>query len=131
MSSVEEETPMELDAMQRAEEDDEEEYDDDDSEEEADDALLFMEQDHDKIRAQENLETQDYWGAGITMDTISALKTGNIDHSQKSCYHCSRKGHIKANCPHQKILGAKPWTKRQGSREKRMTTRKGYGAGRG
>ena len=82
--------------MQRAEEDDEEEYNDD-SEEEADDALFFMEPDHDKIRAREDLKTQDYWEAGITTDTINVLKQGNMDHSQKTCYHCNRKGHIKAN----------------------------------
>ena len=48
-SGVEEEMPMELDAMQRAEEEDEEEYDEG-SEEEADDALFFMEPNPDKIR---------------------------------------------------------------------------------
>ena len=66
---------MELDDMQRAKEDDEEEHDDD-SEEEADNALFFMEPDHDKIRAREDLETQDYWEAGITTDTINVLKEG-------------------------------------------------------
>ena len=50
-SSADKETPMELDAMQRAEEEEEEEYDNDNSEEEADDALFFMEPEHDKIRA--------------------------------------------------------------------------------
>ena len=50
-SSVDKETPMELDAMQRAEEEEEEEYEDDNSEEEADDALFFMEPEHNKIRA--------------------------------------------------------------------------------
>ena len=45
---------MELDAMQRAEEESEEEYDED-SEEEADEVLFFMEPNHDKIRAQEDL----------------------------------------------------------------------------
>ena len=59
MSGVEEEMPMELDAMQRATEYYKEEYDND-SEEEADDALFFMEPDHDKIRAREDLETQEY-----------------------------------------------------------------------
>ena len=125
-SSIKEEMPMELDAMQRAEEDDEEEYDDD-SEEEADDALFFMEPDHDKIRAQEDLETQDYWEAGIMTDTINVLKQGNMDHSQKTCYHCNRKGHIKANCPARKRLETKPWTKRPGPCEKRTTACKGYG----
>ena len=35
-----------------------------------------------------------------------------MDHSQKTCYHCNRKGHIKANCPARKRLDAKPWIKR-------------------
>ena len=50
---------MELDAMQRAKEE-EEEYDDNDSEEEADEALFFMEPEHDKMRAWEDLEAQEY-----------------------------------------------------------------------
>ena len=129
-NSVEAETPMELDAMQRAGDDDEEYYNDD-SDEEADNALFFMEPDHDKIRSREDPETQDYWEAGITTDTISALKQGNMDHSQKTCYHCNRKGHIKANCPARKRLEAKPWAQRLAPREKRTTARKGYGAGRG
>ena len=114
--------------MQRAEEDDKEEYD---SEEEADDALFFMEPDHDKIRGREDLKTQDYWEAGITTDTINILKQGNMDHSQKTCYHCTCMGHIKANCLAWKRLETKPWTKRPGPREKRTTARKGYGVGRG
>ena len=85
-NSVEDKMPMELDAMQRARDDDEEYYSDN-SNEEADDALFFMEPDHDKIRSKEDPETQDYWEAGIMTDTISALKIGNMDHSQKSCYH--------------------------------------------
>ena len=101
---------MELDAMQRARDDDEEYYSDG-SDKEADKALFFMEPDHNEIRSKEDPETQDYWEAGITTDTISTLKTGNMDHSQKTCYHCNRKGHIKANCPDRKRLGAKPWTK--------------------
>ena len=74
-SSVDGEMPMELDAMLGAEEEDEEEYEEG-SEEEADDALFFMEPDHDKIRAQEDLKTQDYCEAGITTDTINVLKQG-------------------------------------------------------
>ena len=116
--------------MQRAKEDDEEEYDDN-SEEEADDALFFMEPNHDKIRAREDLEMQEYWEAGITAETINVLKQGNMDHAQKTCYHCNRKGHIKANCPARKRLDARPWTKRTGSREKKTTARKGFGMGRG
>ena len=58
VSSAKGETPMELDAMQRAEEESEEDYEED-SEEEADEALFFMEPNHDKIRAREDLETQE------------------------------------------------------------------------
>ena len=67
---------MELDAMQRAKEESEEDY-----EEEADEALFFMEPNHDKIRAREDLETQDYLEAGIMAETINVLKQGNMDHS--------------------------------------------------
>ena len=105
--------------MQRDKEENEEESDDNESEGEADKALFFMEPNHDKMRAQEKLETQEYWEAGISADTINMLKQGNMDHSQKTCYHCNRKGHIKANCPARKRLDAKPWIKRTGPREKR------------
>ena len=130
MSSVKEETPMELGSMQRAEEEDEEEYDKD-TEEDADDALFFMEPNHDKIRAQEDLETQEYWEADSTAETINAFKQGNMDHAQKTCYHRNRKGHITANFLARKKLDAKPWTKRPGPREKRTTVHKGYGRGQG
>ena len=121
---------MELDAMQRDEEEDEEEYEEG-SEEEADDALFFMEPNHDKLRAREDLEMQEYWEAGITPETISVLKQGNMDHAQKTCYHCNRKGHIKANCPARKRLDAAPWATRAGLRKKRTTARKGFGVGKG
>ena len=75
--------------------------------------------DHEEVRTNEDPEAHDYWEAGLTTDTISALKTGNVDHSQKSCYHCNRKGHIKANCPERRKLGARPWTKRPGPRGKK------------
>ena len=58
-----------------------------------------MELDHEEVRMNEDPEEQEYFESGLTTETISTLKTGNKDHSQKSCYHCSRKGHIKANCP--------------------------------
>ena len=54
-----------------------------------------------------------------------------MDHSQKTCYHCNRKGHIKANCLARKRLEAKPWTKRLGPLEKKTTARKELGMGRG
>ena len=98
---------MELDAILRAREEDEENYSEDSVDEvKENEALFIMEPNHDEIRTNEDPESQDYWEAGLTTDTISALKTGNIDHSQKSCYHCSRKGHIKANCPERKKSGA-------------------------
>ena len=42
-------------------------------------------------------------------ETINVLKQGNIDHTQKTCYHCNRQGHIKANCLARKKLYVKPW----------------------
>ena len=81
--------------------------------------MFFMEPDHDEVRTNKDPEAHNYWEAGLTTDTISALKTGNVDHSQKSCYHCSCKGHIKANCPERRKLGARPWTKRPGPRGKK------------
>ena len=63
-NSAEEETPMELDAIQRDEEESGEEYEEE-SEEEVDEVLFFMEPNHDKIRAREDLKIQEYWEAGI------------------------------------------------------------------
>ena len=83
-----------------------------------------MEIDHDEVRTNKDPEAHDYWEAGLTTDTISALKTGNIDLSQKSCYHCSRKGHIKANYPERRKLGAHPWTKRPGPQGKKDYSKK-------
>ena len=117
--------------MQRREEEDEEENNGDESEEEEDEALFFMEPDHNKIRAREELETQEYWEAGISADTINMLKQGNMEHSQKTCYHCNRKPHIKANCPGRKRLYAKLWIKRTGPYEKRTIERKGTSPGKG
>ena len=55
---------------------------------------------------------------------MNALRSGGVDHSQKQCYHCSRKGHIKANCPKRRKLGTQPW-KKKSERELRAPTRKG------
>ena len=74
---------------------------------------------------------QENWEAGITAETINVLKQGNMDHAQKTCYHCNRKGHIKANCPAQKRLDARPWAKRTGFHEKKTTAHKGLRMGRG
>ena len=85
---------MELDAMQRARDDDEEYYNDD-SNEEADDTLFFMEVDHDKIRSQEDPKTQDYWEAGITTDTISALNKGTWIIPKRPATTVTAKGTLK------------------------------------
>ena len=70
-----------------------------------------MEPDHEEVRTNEDPDTQEYWEAGLMTEYLSALKAGNVDHSQKSCYNCGRKGHIKANCPKQRTSCAQPWTK--------------------
>ena len=121
---LDKETPMDLDAILRADDEEQEEYYDE-SKEKAEKALFFMEPNHDQIRAREDSDTQEYWEAGIT---IKALKQGNMDHSQKTCYHYNRKGHIKANCLARKKLDTKPWTKKP---VRRTTTRRGYGTRRG
>ena len=90
-----------------------------------------MEHNHDQIRAQEDSDTQEYWEAGVTSETINALKQGNMDHSQKVCYHCSHKGHIKANYPARKKLETQPWTRKPVCRENKTATSKGYGTRRG
>ena len=89
---------MEVDTIMEYEGDEEEE----DSEERATEepeSLFFMEPDHQEVRTNEDWNAQEHWEAGITIESLSALKAGNVDHSQKSCYHCGHKGHIKANCP--------------------------------
>ena len=55
---------------------------------------------------------------------MNVLRTGGVDHSQKQCYHCFRKGHIKANCPERRKLGAQPWKKRS-ERGLQAPTRRG------
>ena len=55
---------------------------------------------------------------------MNALRSDGVDHLQKQCYHCSRKGHIKANCPKRRKLGMQPWKKRS-ERESRTPTKKG------
>ena len=61
--------------------------------------LFFEDPDHEMMRIMEEPEVQNYWEAGLTTESMSALKTGKVDHSQVICYHCSCKGHIKGNCP--------------------------------
>ena len=99
--------PMDLGTILGDEEEDEEEYREDSATEKPK-ALFFMELDHKEVRTNRDPDAQEYWESGLMTETLSALKTGNVDHSQKSCYHCSRKGNIKANCPKQRKLGARP-----------------------
>ena len=96
---------MDLDAILGDKEEDEEEYSEDSATEEPE-ALFFMEPDHEEVRTNKDPEAQEYCESGLTTETLSALKTGNVDHSQRSCYHCGHKGHIKANCPERRKLGA-------------------------
>ena len=121
---------MEIDTMIRAlEAEGEEPSGGSENEDGEEGPLFFMEHNHDQLRAQEESDAHDYWEAGITSETISALKQGNLDHSQKVCYHCSRKGHIKANCPSRKKLEPKPWEHRQTRKEGKRFCSKGYGMG--
>ena len=128
-SSLDAEVPIEIDAMVRALEDEERESSrESEDEAETEGPLFFMEHNHDQLRAQEESDAQDYWEEGITLETINALKQGNMDHSQKVCYHCSRKGHIEANCPSRKKLESKLWEHSQTRRESRRFGSRSYGA---
>ena len=75
---------MDIDTILRAEEGDKEEYSEDSAAEEPE-ALLFMEPDHEEVRMNKDPEAQEYWELGLMTETISTLKTENVDHSQKSC----------------------------------------------
>merc|ERR1711867_410552 len=96
MNSAEEQTPMELDAIQKEEEESGEESEGG-SEEEVDNVLFFMAPNHDKLRSREEIDATDYWEAGI-----------------------------KANCPARKNLYKIPWTKILMPQEKRATAQKGF-----
>ena len=115
-------TAMEIDTMLEGEGKGEEEIDEEDVSE-AQEVLFFMELDHKEIREIQDQDAQKYWEAGITKECLNALKTGGVDHSQKQCYHCSCKEHIKANCPKRRKLGTQPWKRRKGE-ELRTYTRK-------
>ena len=77
-------------------------------------SLFFMEPDHEGIRDMEDQEVWDYWEAGIMSECLSALKSEDIDHSWVLCYHCSRRGHIKANCLARKSASTRLWKGRAG-----------------
>ena len=84
-----------------------------------------MEPDHKEFRETKDQETEEYWEAGITEEGLNALRLGGVLHWQKQCYHCSNKGHIKANCPERRKLGTQPW-KKSAERESRAPRKKGY-----
>ena len=107
-SGSNESTAIEIDTIMEYKGDEEEEYSKESTTEEPE-SLFFMEPDHEEVRTNKEQRVQEYWEAGIMTESLSTLKTGNLDHSQNSCYHCSCKGHIKANCPLWKKSGAQPW----------------------
>ena len=72
-------------------------------------SLFFMEPNYEGIKDMEDQEVRDYWEAGIMSECLSALKSGDIDHSWVLCYHCSCRGHIKANCPARKSASTQLW----------------------
>ena len=79
------------------------------------DSLFFMEPDHEGIRDMEDQEVRDYWEAGVMSKCLSTLKSGDIDQ----CYHCNRRGHIKANCPARKSASTRPWKGRAGQQPRK------------
>ena len=72
-------TAMQIDAMTGYKENREDE-DSEGSLIKEDDNLFFMEPDHKEVRVREDPDTQGYWEAGLTTESLNALKTGNIDH---------------------------------------------------
>ena len=90
-----------------------------------------MEPDHEEVRMNEDPDAQEYWEAGLAKESLNALKTGKVDHLQKSCYHCSYKGHIKANFSNRRKPNAQPWDRRQKFEARKTFVRKGYSAGGG
>ena len=82
-------------------------------------SLFFMAPDCKGIRDMEDQEVRDYWEAGITSKCLSALKSGDIDHSRVLCYHCSRWGYITANWLARKSASTRPWRGRAGQQPRK------------
>ena len=122
-SRSDEPTAMEVDALMEPEEG----TDDEEKEE----PLFFMAPDHEEVRTGEDTDAQEYWESGVSSEFLGALKAGNVDHTNKSCYHCNRKGHIKANCPERRRAGAHPWTKRPKWDPKKTFSKKDHKTGGG
>ena len=88
--------------------------------------LFFEDPDHEMMRITEEPEVQNYWEAGLMTESLSTLKTGKVDHSQVICYHCSCKGHIKANCPDRKTSSRRPWDQKWKPRDRKTTVRRSH-----
>ena len=68
----------------------------------ASEELFFTDLAHEEIRICKEPEVQDYWEADLMTESLSGLQTGKADQAKVICYHCSGKGHMKANCPDRK-----------------------------
>ena len=109
---------MEVDTMLQGEEEEEEEWDEGGNSE-ISYSLFFMEPNNEEIRDMEDQEVRDYWEAGVTSECLSALKSGDIDHSWVQCYHCNLRGHIKANYSGRKSASIRPWKGRAGPNQEK------------
>ena len=96
---------MEVNTLLQREEEEDEERDKEDGPKMSG-SLFFMEPDYEEIRDMEDQDVQDYWEAGVMTECLSALKSGDFDHSRVQCYHCNLWGHIKANCLARKSANA-------------------------
>ena len=72
------------------------------------DDLFFTDPDHEEVRISEEPEVQNYWEAGLTTESLSALKTGRADYLKIVCYHCNYTGHMMANCPDRRQSNKQP-----------------------
>ena len=76
---------MHIDTMLQGAEKEDKEWEEQDNPK-IDNSLFFMEPNHDEIRHMEDQEVREYWEAGVTSECLSALKSGDIDHSRVQCY---------------------------------------------
>ena len=74
--------------------------------------LFFMGHMAEAIRTAESLQVRDYWENGVGEQELNEVRSGSRDYSNMQCFHCKRKGHIKANCPERTRVSSKPWERR-------------------
>ena len=55
------------------------------------DDLFFTDPDHEEVRSSEEAEVQNYWEAGLTTESLSALKMGKVEHSRHKIIHQEQK----------------------------------------